>query len=240
MPPPLFDIDVFADSDWQMTLGERCALEGVLSQLKPKLTVELGTAQGGSLERIAAHSEEVHTFDLVDPPLERSSFPHVEFHVGDSHALLPGFLAELAAAGRNVDFVLVDGDHSAEGARQDVVDLLGSPAVGKTVMLMHDTANEAVRGGLERVHFDAYPKVAYVELDFVCGRMFREPSLRYELWGGLGLAVVDASRQAYFAGSAMQTRYYELGLLLPELRDAIAERERETASEGGNVPRSRE
>ncbi|MDQ2911485.1 MAG: class I SAM-dependent methyltransferase [Actinomycetota bacterium] len=214
-----------ATSDWQMSFGERAAVEGVLYQSRPSLAIELGTAQGGSLERIAAHSDEVHTFDLIESPVDRSRFPNVQFHVGDSHQLLPQLLNELAGGGRNVDFVLVDGDHSANGVRRDILDLLESPALGRSLILLHDTANEVVRAGIEAVSFGAYPKVAYVELDFVAGYLFRQPSLLHELWGGLGLVVVDASRLAYFAPAVRQQRYYELGKLMPALRDLVVEQE---------------
>jgi hypothetical protein len=207
-----------------MSFGERAAVEGVLAQCKPGLAIELGTAQGGSLERIAAHSQEVHTFDLVDPPLDRDTFPNVEFHIGDSHELLPRLLERLASAGRNVDFALVDGDHSADGVKQDLQDLLDSPAVGRTMILVHDTMNETVREGIERVPLEAYPKVSYVELDFVAGYMFREPDLLHELWGGLGLVVVDAARKAYFGGSVRQERYFETFELVRAGRDATLQR----------------
>ena len=49
-------IELLRDSAWQMSYGERAGLEGVLSQLKPALAVEIGTAEGGSLARIAARS----------------------------------------------------------------------------------------------------------------------------------------------------------------------------------------
>ena len=49
-------------------------------------------------------------------------------------------LGELADAGRNVDFVLVDGDHSTEGVARDVVDLLGVAVRRHTIILLHDTA----------------------------------------------------------------------------------------------------
>jgi hypothetical protein len=211
-------------SPWQMSFGERAAVEGVLVQCKPQLAIELGTAEGGSLERIALHSEQVHTFDLLEPSLDRDAFPNVEFHIGDSHRLLPKLLDRLASAQRNVDFALVDGDHSADGVKQDIQDLLGSPAVGRTVILLHDTMNETVREGIERVPFEAYPKVAYVELDFVAGYMFREPALLHELWGGLGLVVVDAARRAYFSGSIRQDRYFETFELVRASRDTIIQR----------------
>ncbi|MGH2848009.1 MAG: class I SAM-dependent methyltransferase [Thermoleophilaceae bacterium] len=218
-------IRILRASDWQMSFGERAALEGVLSQLKPRLAIEIGTAEGGSLERVAAHSEEVHSFDLVPPADTARALPNVVFHTGNSHELLPRLLGELAEQGSNVDFVLVDGDHSAEGVRRDLVDLLDSPAVGRTLIVMHDTLNEVVRAGLEQVDYPGYPKVAHVDLDFVAGYMFREPSLEHELWGGLGLVIVDSARPAYFSGSVWQQRYYEAFSLIREARDCVVARE---------------
>ncbi len=157
-------------------------------------------------------------------------------HTGDSHELLPAFLAELAEAGRNVDFALVDGDHSAAGVRADVEALLDSPATSQTVIAIHDTANEDVRRGLDAVHYRAFPKVVYVDLDFVPGRVCRYPELRHEIWYGLGLVVVDASRPVYadpdqpppFTGTwrgGCEPRFYPAPPLLAAVREAIVARE---------------
>jgi hypothetical protein len=218
-------IQMLRDANWQMSFGERAALEGLLSQLQPQLAVEIGTAEGGSLARVAAHSAEVHSFDLVKPQPAARQLPNVTFHTGDSHALLPEFLARLAQENRNVDFVLVDGDHSTDGVQQDVQDLLESPAIARTIVVLHDTMNEAVRAGLERVRYEAYPKVAYVELDLVAGYMFREPSLLHELWGGLGLVVINSGRAAYFAGGARQRKYYEAFELMRRARRMVIDEE---------------
>src|SRR5438067_2063584 len=94
------------DRVWQMSPGERAAVEGILGELRPALAIEIGTAEGAGLRRIAAHAGEVHSFDLEQPSLEPPA--NAVLHTGDSHHLLPAFLAELAAAGRNVDFALVD------------------------------------------------------------------------------------------------------------------------------------
>ena len=203
----------------QMSLGERAALEGVLAALKPRLAIEIGTAEGGSLRRIAEHSAEVHSFDLVDPEPEIAAIPHATCHAGDSHELLPAFLEELADAGRRVDFVLVDGDHSAEGVRRDAEDLLASPVISNTVILFHDTANEQVRAGLDAVDFDAHEKVVHVEPDFVAGSVFSAPELRDELWGGLGLVLVDAGAPRAAGTTAMQQRIAPTATLLREVRD---------------------
>ena len=181
---PIFEID-----PWQMSFGERAALEGVLSQVKPALALEIGTAEGGSLSRIATHSDEVHSIDLVRCT---ATLPdHVALHVGDSHQFLPELLDDFAAAGRTVDFVLVDGDHSREGVRQDLIDLLASPAIARTVIVLHDTFNGEVRAGITDVDFAASPAVALVELDMTGGYMARTGPFEGQLWGGLGVIVVD-------------------------------------------------
>lgn len=186
--PEILELD-----PWQMSFGERAALEGLLSQVKPRLALEIGTAEGGSLSRIAAHSEEVHSIDLV-----RCAAPqpeHVELHVGDSRALLPQLLAQFADEGRNVDFVLVDGDHSRDGVRRDLEDLLDSAAIAATVIVMHDTFNGPVRAGITDVDFAAHRGVAFVELDLTGGYMARTGPFEGQLWGGLGLLVVDAGAE---------------------------------------------
>jgi hypothetical protein len=212
------EIPIFKPSAWQMSWGDRAALEGVLSQCEPELAIEIGTAEGGSLERIAAHSREVHSFDISPPEPWAHELENVHFHTGDSHELLPGVLATLADGGRNVDFALVDGDHSSEGVKRDVEGLLASPAVRHAVVLIHDSSNPSVRAGLEQIDFERYPKVSYVELDFVSGYLFREPSLRHELWGGFALLLID---EANPAGPTREERYYEMFPLLLEMRERV-------------------
>jgi hypothetical protein len=230
LPPPInryqkvHQVDIVADSPWQMSFGERAALEGLLIQLKPRLSIELGTAEGGSLDRIAFHSDEVHSFDLVAPQLSVAEASHVTIHTGDSHEMLPIQLDRFAEEGRNVAFALVDGDHSSAGVRQDIEDLLNSPAIGLTVILIHDTANPVVRAGLDAIRYTTWPKVVHVDLDFVAGYMFQEERLRYELWGGLGLILTDSSRATRESGESepvIQERYYPAGPLYATLRDQL-------------------
>jgi len=207
-----------------MSLGERAAIEGVLARLRPALAIEIGSADGASSRALAARVGELHCFDLDAPTLPQPE--NVVLHVGDSHDLLPGFLASLAERERNVDLVVVDGDHSAEGVRRDVEDLLDSPALARSVLLIHDTANERVRRGLDSVRFAAWPKVCYVDLDWIPGRVFAEPRLRNELWYGLGLVILDASNLAY-AKQPFEQRYRPSGPLLWEIAQLVCARERD-------------
>lgn len=189
----LLESPSFSANPWQMSFGERAAIEGVLAQLRPRLALEIGTAEGGSLGRIAAYSERVISFDLVEPDAVVQALENVELRTGDSHALLALELERLAAAGEQVDFVMVDGDHSADGARQDVEDLLASDALKNAVILAHDSLNQEVRSGLEAVAYGDFEKVALVDLDFVGGYVPAEPPMLGECWGGLALIVVDES-----------------------------------------------
>jgi hypothetical protein len=196
------------DGTWQMSFGERAALEGVLAQLRPRLAIEIGTAEGGSLERIAAHSSEVHSLDLTHEPLARAVPANVRLHTGSSADLLAPLLHVFESAGREVDFVLIDGDRSFEGVAADLRTTLGSPATPRTAILLHDTMNAEVRAGIESVVAESWEKIVYVELDFVPGCIYRTGPVRNQAWGGLGLILTDRRRSAAYA-DPRQSLYYE-------------------------------
>jgi hypothetical protein len=193
----------------QMSFGERAALEGILAQLRPRLAIEIGTAEGGSLARIAAYSEEVHSIDLTHEPVAVAREEHVIFHTGPSQQLLPKLLTEFADSERSVEFALVDGDHSFEGVANDLRMLLQSSTTRRSVILVHDSMNEEIRQGIESVGLDDYQKVVYYELDFVPGYIYREGTARHAVWGGIGLILCDTQRSAAYSPSPRQWRYYE-------------------------------
>ncbi len=182
-------LTLLSDDEWQMSFGDRAALEGVLAAVQPQLAVEIGTAQGGSLRRIAARSAEVHSLDITFEFLTGERPQNAILHEGSSRDLLPGLLSEFAAGGRTVDFALVDGDHRPEGVAADVQALIESPATGPTVVLIHDSFHPWVRHGLGTVDW-TQPKVRQFELDLVAGRVTLG-SFDGELWGGFALLILD-------------------------------------------------
>ena len=201
-----------------MRFGERMALEGLLSFLRPRLAVEIGTAQGGSLRRIAAHAEAVHAFDIVDPGGLRHELPEVEFHVGDSGEKLPAVLAQLHAEGDHVDFALVDGDHTADGVRRDAQALLDSPACRSTVIVFHDAANEEVRAGLEALDLPEHPKVAVVLWDLVPGYLVSADARHLEIWNGLALVTLY---EGWPGRAVVEEEFYDSAWALQAAREAI-------------------
>ncbi|MDX6654331.1 MAG: hypothetical protein QOH18_1041, partial [Solirubrobacterales bacterium] len=162
-----------------------------------------------------------HSFDLVEPAPEIMELANVTFHTGDSHALVPQVLGELAEKGENVDFVLVDGDHTPDGVEKDMHDLFASDAISRTVMLAHDTLNDEVREGLERIDYGAEPKVTWADLDFVGGHLSKDGPFKHQLWGGLGLFIVDADGSLN-VNPGEATGFYDLFELIAPVRDSLA------------------
>ena len=171
----------------EMAYGEQAALAGILSALRPLLALELGTFRGGSLARIAAYSKQVHTFDLASHVA--AVLPNVTYHIGDCRTTVPQVLNALGREQRNVDFVLVDADHSRAGVEADMTNLFQSEALRSTVILLHDCANEGVRLGARNAILKA-DGVAYADLSFVAPPA-APTSVLSESWGGLGIVVVD-------------------------------------------------
>ena len=131
--------------------------------------------------------------------------------------------------------MVVDGDHSAAGVRRDIEDLLDSPAVGRTVIVIHDTANERVRLGVDAVRFAAWPKVEYVHLDWVPDSSSASRGSLHELWYGLGLVVVDAARSGYGDGEVFEQRYFAAAPLLAAGREELP-RPRRCRGAGEGMP----
>lgn len=193
------------DARSQMSFGERAAVEGVLSQLRPRLALEIGTAEGGSLARIAAYAREVHSVDLTHAEVGEN----VHLHTGASERILSALLAHFASAGRMLDFALVDGDHSFEGVVGDLRALLESPCTARTVILVHDSMNEEIRAGIGHASVEDCEKVVYYEPDFVSGYIYRAGAARHAVWGGIALIICDTQRSSGYSSSPRQWRYYE-------------------------------
>jgi len=231
-PAPLdcSPLNLTLDRRAQMSFGERAALEGVLAQLRPRQAVEIGTAAGGSLARIAHYSEQVHSIDVSHDELTWTVPENVRLHTGPSATLLPPLLSEFSAAGRSLDFALVDGDHSFEGVIGDLRALLDAPCTARAVILVHDSMNEEIRAGIEKAGLEDYEKVVYFEPDFVPGYIYRVGAARHAVWGGLALIICDSRRSEAYANSVRQWRYYEPYEAIHRLRAHLHEGSRPAGS----------
>jgi hypothetical protein len=178
---------------WQMTRAERYCLTGLLKTLRPKVSLEIGTYRGGSLQVLSRYSEDVVSID-IDPATAsnlRGMFPNVAFRTGDSRDILPDIVREINASDQEVGFVLIDGDHSDEGVRRDVNAVLGLNPRCPMVIVIHDSFHPPCRAGMLAADWAASPNVQYVELDFIGGVFIPgRASAYHSMYGGFALALL--------------------------------------------------
>ncbi len=180
--------------NWQMMQWERIALTGVLSQMRPRLALEVGVYYGGSLTLTSAFAGQVCAID-IDPEV-RGRFPvppNVELVIGDSTSQIPRLLAQFAAAATPLEFVLIDADHSSRGVKRDIELVLQYRPSSTMVVMVHDSGNPDCRAGIRSAEWTANPNVHSVDLDFVPGQIIEHSVVdgRGECWGGLAIAYLE-------------------------------------------------
>jgi hypothetical protein len=184
--------DRSTNENWHMQFSERAALIYVLGRTAPDVSIEIGTFLGGSLRSIAAASRHVYTFDLDDRTLPGLS--NVSFIAGNSLETVPPIIDQINASDREINFILIDGDHSEAGVRNDIVNCLHyRPKTRATIILMHDSCNPDVRRGIASAPWAECPYFHGIDLDFVAGLLFDfdgEEHLDGQIWGGLAAAVL--------------------------------------------------
>ena len=132
----------------------------------------------------------------IDPRIPAAlgpRFPNVRFRTGDSAVLLPRVLEEIARAGEQLGFVLVDGSHQTSTVRSNVDHLLQYVPSGPLYIVMHDSFNPACRQGILSAGWQQCRHVHYLEIDYVAGEFFQRPQREAKarsMWCGLALAVM--------------------------------------------------
>jgi hypothetical protein len=202
--------------DWWMTPAERVGLIFLLEHLKPKVAIEIGTMHGGSLQVLSHFCDHVYSID-TDPSVARrleGKFPNVEYLTGQSDQILPPLIHRLNEERAHLSFVLVDGDHSTDGVRKDIDNLLRFRPTVPFYIVMHDSFNPQCRLGLRRAQWASNRYVHAVELDFIAGIAACAPAFRDELWGGLALGILlPYEREGRFEITARSERTHR-GLTL--------------------------
>jgi hypothetical protein len=186
---------------WMMSPSEQMGMIYLLEHLRPKVAIEIGTRFGGSLQVLSRYCGQVYSLDQDPQVLERlrGRYSNVEYLIGASGQTLPPLIRRLQSEQAELGFVLVDGDHSREGVRKDIDNVLKFKPVVPVYIVMHDSFNSECRLGLRDADWAGCPHVHAVELDFVAGAVQPSPSSRGELWGGLALGILKPEpRQGRF------------------------------------------
>ena len=139
--------------EWQVVSREIAALSPLAVYL------EIGSMEGGSLWAFGRLFAPGNALIAVDRPI-RHTRPKLEavatkmrrlgydIHliIGSSHNSAIASAVDAALAGRTVDVLFIDGDHSAEGVRADVADYVPLVRPGGLVV-MHDVGPMMGRHG---------------------------------------------------------------------------------------------
>ncbi|WP_414548188.1 glycosyltransferase [Anabaena sp. CCY 0017] len=200
---------------WQMTDSERMALTGLLARHQPRCSVEIGTYYGGSLSLISQYSQMVFSID-IDPEVPSRLPPrdNVSYLIAPSKIVLPMLFQALDEANIPIDFLLIDGDHTADGVRRDIETVLTYVPKKPMFVMMHDSFNPECRRGIMTANWQISPYVAWIDVDFVPGRIIEyDNAFQGEMWGGLALALLSPKpRHGNLTISASANSFYELAL----------------------------
>ncbi len=178
--------------EWQMESSEQLALLALLQNLKPECAIEVGTRWGGSMQLLSRFAKRVISVDIDDTCQARlgTKYPNAEFVTGDSALTLPVLMRKLQAENTKVGFMLIDGDHSVQGVRNDIHSLIGYVPLCPLYVIIHDSFNPDVREGIRSARWTENQNVHSVEVDFIPGVLHHGGDAHREMWGGFGLAVL--------------------------------------------------
>jgi predicted O-methyltransferase YrrM len=170
----------------------------IINRMKPKVILEIGTANGGTLFLFSHTAPEGATIISVDLPGGRfgGGYPAWRTLLYKSFAL-PGQRICLLRAdshkadtldqvkaildGREIDFLFIDGDHTYEGVKRDFE--MYSPLVKKVgIVAFHDIVPHPYETGCEVSKLWEEMKVKYNHLELV-----KDQS---QNWAGIGIIYV--------------------------------------------------
>lgn len=187
----LFDYPLY----WEMTNNEKIVLLHLLEEIKPDISIEIGSKEGGSLQLIAEYSKEIYSLD-IDPKVKflENKFPNVNFIIGDSKETLPKLLQKLSREGKSPGFILIDGEHSTEGVLGDINAILAITITKPLTIIMHDSFNPNCRKGMLSANYKNNKNIHFVDIDFLQGTYSVSEAVNGEMWGGFGIIVLQPER----------------------------------------------
>jgi cephalosporin hydroxylase len=208
----LFKPHGYTGVDWAMTFAEKFAMVGILERLRPKVALEIGTLNGGSLSVISKYSGRVLSID-PDPNIRQrleNQFCNVEFITEASQTALPRLIEGFNTNRDELGFVLIDGDHTEEGVRQDIQAVLKYRPVSALWILMHDSFNPDCRRAMKSIDWENNPHVHWINYDFIPGFLSNLPGWEDQMWCGFALAYLEARpREGKLAYGELLGRQFE-------------------------------
>lgn len=207
----IFNIKQLQSTDtWKMNQAEKIFIFYFLEKIKPEISIEIGTRYGGSLKPISSHSQKVFSFDIYHGAVNKTDFSNVEFITGNSRETVPKTITELNHSEKNLEFVLIDGDHSKNGVKSDIENILRYEPKKPLYILIHDSFNPVCRSGILEANWNGSPYVHFVDIDFLHGTMYEKEIFGSQMWQGFTFALLlPEKRKSKLSLSKSQEFTYE-------------------------------
>jgi predicted O-methyltransferase YrrM len=152
---------------WQMSAAERMAMFYILDRMPKKdIAIEIGSYKGGCTRVLSQQFKKVVSIDIDHTAIAgKDAYENVDWLTGMSTDMLPVAFGTY----KDVDFIIVDGDHGYDGAYKDLMLCIESNAI----ILVHDAAySETARAIMDFKELNAETHI--VDIKFVPGEPFGE------------------------------------------------------------------
>lgn len=176
---------------WSMSRAEQYCMIQLLSNNKPNIAIEIGTYKGGSLQVLSHYATKVYAIDISSDSRDSrcDNLNNVDYLIGDSKVVLPELLKKIEDNGEDLEFILIDGDHSEKGVFQDILNIMSYTPKKALQIILHDSFNPNCRKGMKRYDYNTNKKIHYIELDFIPG-MYNHDGLSRQMWGGFATIIM--------------------------------------------------
>lgn len=192
------NLDLILKNDvlWQMSIAEKASILYLLGNMeKRSVAIEVGSYKGGFLRVLAQYFDKVYSCDIDHSNIDggKEQFINVEWVEGDSKDTLPELISRINNIGEEVNFILIDGDHSYKTVLHDINNVLQyQPLKSEVVLMIHDSWYEQSRHAINKAGWNDSPYVQFVEKDFVVGDLIHSTEEEGKIFvGGLALAVLS-------------------------------------------------